>query len=192
MENGDIFPRMGCRSSPAVIVDACISCKSFVTPEDSRFAPFEIGVPQLPNGDAPMSWSEPPFVRVERSQSSGDCALVALAMLTGKSYGDVLDAAASVAKCSHRRGLYVTQIMRTAQALGVPLRKKKHIDFDNDVGIGLFHCAAYPDVVTKRPGAVGHAALVRWGLIFDGDEVWEDTLFSSHYQATATGILVRR
>lgn len=125
-------------------------------------------------------------MKVLAQHGQGDCCIVALAMLTGLSYDDVLEAASSVLRRPHRRGMFVSQLRRTADVLGLSLTTHRHFDPEHDTGILTVTCQtgrAHPD----------HVVLLRWGLIFDTAdcEVWEYEAFMAQYGATPKTLLTR-
>ena len=134
-----------------------------------------------------MGISELPVVKVLAQHGQGDCCITALAMLTGLSYDDVLEAASSVLRKPHRRGMYVSQILATAAVLHLPLVKRRRFDPEHDTGILTVYCRA------GRTHS-NHVVLLRWGLIFDTAdcEVWEYGAFMAQYAATPKTLLVRR
>ena len=109
----------------------------------------------------------PAVVRYQVSRGDADCALVALSILTGRSYEDILGAAVTVTRSSspHQRGLYTGEIKKIARRLGVTLRLRRSFDADEDEGIfGYLH--------PSRPDA--HVAFGKYGLVWDTDgTVWE-------------------
>ncbi len=103
-----------------------------------------------------------PVFQVIRQRTEEDCAIAAVAMLTGRSYEDVLVAASALDTKAHRRGLYTTQIKRLSKALGTPLRRVVAAEVLDDAE-GLLEI--------KRRGAAqsDHVVFFSHGLIFDGD-----------------------
>lgn len=129
-----------------------------------------------------MILPEMPFVRVTYQRGKGDCAIVCIAMMCGVPYEDALDVATQKA---HRRGMYLSQIIEACNKLGVVLKRRRKIDWDNDTGILNLDCK-------KNRTSSGHVAFLRWGLVFDTElVVWEPEAFLSFYKAKALSILVR-
>lgn len=109
----------------------------------------------------------PAVVRFQVSRADADCALVALSILLGKPYEDVLGAAVGVTKSEtpHKRGIYTNEIKRIAKRLGATLKLRRSFDADEDEGIfGYVHDGRDE----------GHVAYGKRGLIWDVDgTVWE-------------------
>lgn len=133
-----------------------------------------------------MTWAPPPVIHPQASRQVGDCAILALAVLTGHAYEDVLAAASNLAHAPHRSGLYSTQIMRIAHAFDLMLRRRRVVDWETDCGILEMRCERNR-VLTP----CAHVTVLRDAIIVDADEVWPDyDTFLSHYAATVSGILV--
>lgn len=132
-----------------------------------------------------MAFTDLPMLRVWKQRSSGDCALVALAMYLGVSYEDALGEASQIADKPHRKGLFLDQIERAASALGVELKRKRKVDFDNDHGILVVTCK-------KNREFKDHVVVLRWGLLFDTEcDVWEPDAFLEHYDAKPATLFTR-
>lgn len=105
----------------------------------------------------------PVVVRALISRGKGDCAIVALGNFLGKSYEDVLTAAAhtSTRRSPHHTGLTTTEIKRVANFFGVALRWRRKCDPFLQEGIAGF----------TRPGPPRqeHVAFVKHGLVWDMD-----------------------
>lgn len=124
---------------------------------------------------APLA--ELPYIRVEPQRTDHDCGIVSLALLTGHSYEDVLEAAVGFLWNPHRRGMWLSDITKAADTLGVTLKRRRTWDWESAVGI---LCA--PD----------HVAVLRWGLIFDDGEVWEaDVWVKQYYEGKKLCLLAR-
>lgn len=103
----------------------------------------------------------PPIItKMIVGREASDCAIVALAMYLDKSYEDVLRAASEVdRKHKGKYGLYENEIKKIAQSLGVVLKRKKVVDFEDDYGI-----LNMPD----------HVAVLRNGLVIDTNgTIWD-------------------
>jgi len=127
-----------------------------------------------------------PFVRVLKQRTEGDCGIVALAMLLSRSYEDILEALSRIKHGPvhpHRRGIYIRDIVRVAEDLGMPLRGKRKADLEQDFGILSLHTLA------NRSGKE-HVTFLRWGLILDDGEIWEPDAYMAHYEAHVKQILV--
>lgn len=97
----------------------------------------------------------PPVFFVIQQRGSGDCTIAALAILLGSTYEDVLEAAGQVARKPHRRGMWTTQIIKVAAALGATLVRKQKFNLEEDAGI---LCVG---------GVVPHVVVLRDGLLID-------------------------
>jgi hypothetical protein len=124
-----------------------------------------------------------PFTRMIAQRGVGDCAVVALAMLTHQTYEEVLTVATALRRFPHRRGLYVKDIIAIAKQLGMPLRRHRRYDLEHMMGLLVVSCRA-------NRVAPQHIVFVRWGLIFDDGDVWEPDAYLAHYQATGISMLV--
>jgi hypothetical protein len=127
-----------------------------------------------------------PSLRIQMQRASGDCCIASLATLTGIAYEDVLIEAAKERKVPHNIGLFFTDLLRVAERLKYPMRKKARVNFFKDKGIldaRLFH---------NMPHASNHAVILMAGLIFDQSDgsVWIPDEFRKRYQAKFGMILV--
>jgi hypothetical protein len=105
-------------------------------------------------------------------------------MYLGRTYEDVLDAAARLGPRFHRKGMYTPQILRTAAALGVPLRRKRVFDTEVDQGIVV--------VVYDVAQEADHVVVLREGLLFDTDlSVWDPSTYKATKKARLTELLWR-
>jgi ABC-type bacteriocin/lantibiotic exporter with double-glycine peptidase domain len=131
-----------------------------------------------------------PIVQIVVQRAEGDCAIAALAMFLGFSYEDVLAAAVTREKTRttpkvHRRGMFTSEIVKTAKRLGVALRSTSK--FDPETANGLLGLVPLDDTQPE------HIVLLREGLIFDTDGCcWEPDVFYAHYRYVPTDIIVRR
>lgn len=133
---------------------------------------------------ANTAWREPICVRCSPSRGEGDCAILALVSLLGWVYEDVLAVAGGLAPFPHRSGLYVGQIKKIAEILGVKLKHFKTVDFENHIGIVCMVCKQ------NRNSNGPHVVTLRHGLFFDAEQVWLPEDFIRHYKATISGILI--
>ena len=105
-----------------------------------------------------------PVVKMVVSRQDNDCALCALAMLTGTDYNDVLLAVNKVDTVAGKRGLWSTQITKAGALLGFTFRTKRKFDIENDTGI----------LNVKFPDGEEHAILLKGGMVFNSDgTIWE-------------------
>ncbi len=120
--------------------------------------------------------SLPPFSVVVVQRGVGDCGIAALAMLTGKSYEDVLEAASRVQPRAHHKGLWMKQIQRIAAALGTNLHNRRKFNLEEDCGI---------------LSVDAHVVMVRDGVVIDPQDgcVWFDTGLFAEIPATVGPIL---
>lgn len=95
-------------------------------------------------------------------KTEADCALAAIAMLSGLPYRLVSEAALRLAPTVHRKGLWTTQIIAIAKAVKFPLirRRLKSIELDEATGLVTMcrkagpeqHCAVLFEGVLVNPG----------------------------------------
>ena len=131
----------------------------------------------------------PPLYTFEKQRAEGDCGIACLAMFIGRSYEDVL-AAASAAEFDmqlHRRGVYLTQLVRIADHFGVTLKRQKM--FQPDEASGLLS-------VVLRSAAFAcpdHTVVLHEGLIFElaYQQIWDYEDFVKDYRAKVGPLLVR-
>lgn len=113
-----------------------------------------------------------------RAGAGGDCAICCLAMILDCSYEDVLAVAVDQTTDAgvHFKGLWVSQIIKIAKALGVTLHRRRKWDLETGCGIvGLCNMRTNE----------GHVVVLKNGMIFDVDgTVWEagTYLANSKYQ----------
>ena len=105
--------------------------------------------------------------RVVPQREARDCTISVLSMISGETYENALRIACDVDDEGASDGLWVTQIIEAANALGVPLRRRRKFDIGADSGI-LY-------LVHKKDDSDRHVALLRRGVIIDTDAiVWID------------------
>lgn len=109
----------------------------------------------------------PPFTVIVGQRGHGDCGIAALAILLGKPYDDVFEAAAHVARKPHSRGLWMAEIQRIARSLGVELKKRRKVNLEEDAGI-----------LGVGAGETSHVVVLRDGVILDpaDSSIWFDPL----------------
>ena len=128
--------------------------------------------------------SESPVITIVVQRAEADCGIVVLAMYLGRTYEDVLVAAAQLDTKIHKRGMWVRQIEATALALGVKLRRRHQWDIDTSEGILSLNST------TMRREA--HVVVLKNGLIFDTDgSVWEPDVFFATARFKPTILLER-
>jgi hypothetical protein len=88
-----------------------------------------------------------------------DCAIASMAMFAGASYEDVLrEVVLADPKAHGRNGLGDYQIRKVMKALGVPVRHRARVDYDEDYGLLRLH---------------DHMCVLRNGMIVENDTLWE-------------------
>jgi hypothetical protein len=88
-----------------------------------------------------------------------DCGIASMAMFSGRSYEDVLREVVLVdAEHQGRDGLSDHHIRKVMKALGVPVRHRAHVDYEEDYG--LLRCW-------------NHLTLLRNGMIIENETAWE-------------------
>lgn len=106
-----------------------------------------------------------PSFPVEKQRTEWDCGIVALAMLTGTPYEEVLAASARVTSCE--RGLYLHEIEKTADVLGVQLKRRRRNTYDPDTATGILH-------VYNLKRALYHVVILWEGVVIDNGKVWQE------------------
>lgn len=118
---------------------------------------------------------------VIRPEEGADCAIICLAFYLGEPYDDVLRVVSVVdTKHKGKRGLTTRQIKKVAEAMGHPLRTKRHINFDDDYGIIMFQ---------------DHVVVLRNGLIFETNGMvydYQDYAMAWPNQRVVGGILIAK
>jgi hypothetical protein len=78
--------------------------------------------------------------------------------------------------------MFTSQILRTATALGVTLRRKRVFDTETDQGIVI--------IVYEREQEDDHVMVLREGLLFDTDlSVWEPATYKATKHVRLTELL---
>lgn len=97
--------------------------------------------------------------RIVSQREKADCAIVAMSMLSGRTYEDVLREVVLADPKDHgRNGLSDHHIRRVMKALGVPVRHRRRVDYEDDYG--LLRCW-------------DHLTLLRNGMIIENETAWE-------------------
>jgi len=103
----------------------------------------------------------PLMVEPVMMKNIGDCGIVCLVMLTGKSYTEVMAACPKRGKPQHN-GLSTRQLQNVAKKLGFPLERKTTWD-DDDVGIlDLDHESEAGHFVMFGKGTIYNPAQNEW------------------------------
>jgi hypothetical protein len=127
-----------------------------------------------------------PILKFEPQRASGDCGISCLATLSGKSYEDILVAAATekrAGRSPHESGLYMTSIVNIAKRVGYPLRKKRNCNLLTDKGILAIN---YSNVL-RLP----HVVVLMCGMLFDTDcSVWLPSTYKKAHRARFGCILI--
>ena len=121
---------------------------------------------------------DPIFIEPMPMKTSHDCAVVCLAMYLGKPYPEIVAVAPPNAL---KRGMYVTEIIRTAALLGTVLYSRRHFDLKDDTGLLR--------VSPIKKGEQPHLVLLLEGTVYDpgAGRLWLDVdtfLATEEYRAT--------
>ena len=100
-----------------------------------------------------------------------DCGLVSLSIYLGLNYPDVVRAATVADRKQGRAGLGRRTIIRIAASLSHRLVLRRTFDPDEDYGIIVIS---------------DHAAVLRNGLVFDRQYVWDFSSWLAHHKETMT------
>lgn len=97
--------------------------------------------------------------RIVAMRERSDCAVAAMAMLSGRTYEDVLrEVVVADPALKGREGLTDYQVRRVMRELGVPVTHRKRVDYSEDYGLLRLH---------------DHIALLRNGLIVEDHTLWD-------------------
>jgi ABC-type bacteriocin/lantibiotic exporter with double-glycine peptidase domain len=123
-----------------------------------------------------------PIVSMIPQRHDADCGVAVLAMFLGISYEDALLAIGPENRNVLRSGLWLRQLCRASDSLGVPLRQKRKWDPEEDDGI----------VQILLPGPVNHFVLLREGKFFNTNfTVWLPEDYFKSRKAKPGWLLVR-
>jgi hypothetical protein len=120
-------------------------------------------------------------------ETNADCGIASLATFLRKPYKDVFSATARIAPDAHKKGLWMTQAVKIAAALGRKLRLVARFDRATSTGVLDVHI---PRNKKNRklwgPKAVDHFVVLREGLIWDPSDgtVWHAEDYRKQYKAT--------
>lgn len=110
----------------------------------------------------------PVVIEPLRQKDAGDCAIAAVAMLSGQPYQSVHEAAQTFDRRVRTRGLYTRDILRLARRFGVPLvRASQAADADPPLeGTGL---------LMVSDGREGHVIVMFQSVAIDpaDGQVWD-------------------
>lgn len=128
-----------------------------------------------------------PFVELIVTRGHADCGVIALAMLLGQSYENVLTAMV----CKRHRephvgGLYTRELVAAAKRFNVRLTLHRAWDEDEDTGI-LTVERLHPE----KGEFVQHVVLLKFGLLFDYDgKVWTPDVYYAQHDFKPVSLLV--
>jgi hypothetical protein len=126
----------------------------------------------------------PPLLYMTTQRHSGDCGVAALAMCLGVSYEDALLALGGEVPTVLRRGVWMVELQRAADRLGMPMTLKRRCDLEMDDGVLQ---------VMYRRGKDQHVVLLREGLVFDTDtSVWRPEDYAQATRARFGALLTRK
>lgn len=123
-------------------------------------------------------------VSVIVQRENADCAVSVLAMLAGVSYEDALRVVCNVDDEGASDGLYLTQLIEAANALGIPLRTRRRFKLHNATGV-LY-------LVSCRNDDDRHVVLLRGGVLINTNGmIWTDAAkFCRFYRYQPRALLV--
>jgi hypothetical protein len=135
-----------------------------------------------------------PLLRFEPQRADADCCVASLATLLGVSYETILVEAARLRSKKkgkrnihpHDTGMYFSELVKIAKALGRPLRYKGRCNLKKDQGV--LSVLMGKGGLTSRHHAVVYVA----GLIFDLSDctVWLPEIYRRQFRAKFESILV--
>lgn len=110
-------------------------------------------------------------IAVQIQQTTWDCVLACVVMLTGRPYSEVFQGAPRVAKEVRRKGSYEKEMHKLAKGVGCKLRKQAEVNLDEDTGI-LF-------MESNDPAKASHAAVLFRGTLIDPSTglLWDPTIY---------------
>lgn len=117
-------------------------------------------------------------------KSTEDCGIAALAMLLQESYRSVSEIAMKVCKKPHERGMYITDLVRTAKSFGRPLLKRAL--FEDATGILVLRR-------TKKRKLEQHFVVLFQGVLVNPADglIWDLDTFLARGKWKAVAILER-
>lgn len=120
-------------------------------------------------------------MHVQAQRTGYDCTVAALSTLLGVQYEIVLSALAQVAPRVVLDGAFISQVVRAAKLLGVTMRRKRPVDWDEDTGLLR--------VYVRDQGAY-HAVVLRQGDVIDDGRIWPADMWRATRRATQPSLLV--
>ena len=131
-------------------------------------------------------YAAPDVIQLVPKHGLKDCVVAALTAYLGKSYEEVITAAARVRKGFWRSGLEWQDSIKIARRLGVKVRLAKDYDLEEDTGILA---------VNYNVGRKEHVVLLMNGRIFELEDVpvtsWEPKAYLQAENVTPGCLLVR-
>lgn len=114
-------------------------------------------------------------MKIAYQRAIGDCGIASLATLIEQSYEDVFLATATVeTKRQGRNGIFLRQIQKVAERLGIRLVKKRQPNLEDDEGLLVVQWmkGSRHEIGTQHLVAVGHGVIVdpSDGLVLPPDE----------------------
>lgn len=129
--------------------------------------------------------SEKLFHQIHHQRGKHDCGVACLATLLGRSYEEVLVAAAKVSPNVLKKGLYANDLAKIAASLGSELKRNVgQIDLDEKTGILEIK-------IKNRKHHREHFAFLVNGLVFDPEEqgqIWDAYIYVRHFKAEVQGL----
>lgn len=116
-------------------------------------------------------------------RGTADCAIAALAMLSGRPYREVSEAAMAISPVVHRSGLWNTELGKIARAIGFRLRPVRKISTDPDT-TGLL-------VLKRRTNSDGHVVVLFQGVVVDPASglIWDLDTYLEHGRWSVRSLL---
>jgi hypothetical protein len=97
--------------------------------------------------------------RVIHQRERADCGIASMASFAGCTYEDVLrEVVLADPKFHGREGLSDHHIRKVMKALGVPVRHRARVDYEDDYGLLRLH---------------DHMCVLRNGMILENDTLWD-------------------
>lgn len=122
------------------------------------------------------------FFQIHPQRSKRDCGVATLATLLGRSYEDVLLAAAKISPNVLKKGLYSSDLARIAESLDSKLKRHVgQIDLDDKTGI----------LEIKLKNGREHFVFLVNGLVYDPQEInqlWDAYTYIRHHKASIQGL----
>lgn len=114
-------------------------------------------------------------------REENDCAVACLAMIACISYEHALRVVCDIDDTKAISGLYITQLIAAAGALGVRLKKQRKFDLESDSGI-----------LYLVNGDDRHVVILKGGMVIDTNQnVWSDAeAYCIHYSYEPRLLLV--